>query len=84
MTQEKINFICKKASEITKEIWDTEHMKCFGNLEVKMQEIVEKLITPTADNPVVCKIKMQPDNCYYRSITRECKGCKNNKNSIID
>ena len=50
MKQEQINFICNKAHEITEEIWGTEHMKCFGNLEVKMQDVIKKLITDCNDN----------------------------------
>ena len=45
MKQEQTDFICNKAHEITEEIWGTEHMKCFGNLEVKIQEVIKKLIT---------------------------------------
>jgi len=32
-------------------------------------------------NSVVCKINMRPENCYYRDITMECKGCRNNANN---
>ena len=43
MTQKEIKGICEKAHELTKEIWNTEHMACAGNLELKMQEIVKTL-----------------------------------------
>lgn len=53
MTQDQINYICNKAHEITEEIWNTEHMRCFGNLELKMQEVVKNLTIPVV-SVVVC------------------------------
>ena len=44
MTQEDINFIGKTANEFTEEIWNTEHLDCRGNLEIKLQELLKNLI----------------------------------------
>jgi len=38
-------FIQIKANSLTKQIWGTEHMECFENLELEMQKIVKDLIT---------------------------------------
>lgn len=45
------------------------------------QEIVKNLSLFSVSNSVVCKINMRPENCYYRDITMECKGCRNNANN---
>ena len=36
--------ICSKAHEFTKQIWKTENNSCFGNLEVKLQELIGDLL----------------------------------------
>ena len=40
-----------------------------------------QLTIPDVNNSVVCNIGMLPKNCYYRDITMECKGCRNNANN---
>jgi len=40
-----------------------------------------QLTIPDVSNSVVCNIGMLPKNCYYRDITMECKGCRNNANN---
>lgn len=43
MTQDEINFIVRTADRFAKEIWNTEHLSCVGNLSVKLQELVKNL-----------------------------------------
>lgn len=47
MTQERINYIVQTADEFTKELWGTDHLSCYGNLTIKLQQLVEKVITET-------------------------------------
>ena len=42
---------------------------------------VKNLTIPRVSNPVVCKIGQRPDCCYYRDITNDCKGCRENANN---
>jgi hypothetical protein len=51
------------------------------NIEWMAEEIVRLFAIPDVSNSVVCKINMRPENCYYRDITMECKGCRNNPNN---
>lgn len=43
--------------------------------------LVKNLTIPRVSNSVACNIGMLPKNCYYRDITMECKGCRNNANN---
>jgi len=59
------------------EKWILKEMKANGD-ETSYKPALHKHIV---SNSVVCKINMQPKNCYYRDITMECKGCRNNANN---
>jgi len=46
MTQEQIEKVNGIANKLAKELWRSEHLECFGNLEIKLQEIVKNLTIP--------------------------------------
>lgn len=58
-------------------------IKVFVRMAVEFgyQRAVKNLTILRVSNSVVCNIGMLPKNCYYRDITMECKGCRNNANN---
>ena len=61
MTPERETYVCNKAHEIATELWDTEHLSCFGNLEVKMQEIIMDIISDRISAPGVIQEHQMSD-----------------------
>lgn len=71
MTQEEIIKVNGIATELIKELWGSEHLECRGNLEVKLQSIVEKLIIHTVSN-CECGSKYYHT---YKCVNTNCNNC---------
>lgn len=37
--------ICKLANKVTTELWGSSHLQCFGNLEIKMQQVIKDILS---------------------------------------
>jgi hypothetical protein len=68
MTQEQIEKVNSKANELAKELWNSEHLECFGNLEIKLQEIVENLTIPVVRHSNFTPIDREKPHAYREDV----------------
>jgi hypothetical protein len=78
MTQEQIEKVNGMANKLAKELWRSEHLECFGNLEIKLQEIVKNLTIPVVSNSFCdCEIKEPCTFTEHGKIVEKCINCGN-------